>query len=56
MGLCGSPWQLGEVGKNQKPLTEREVELARVKRELTEIRMERDLLKKLATYFTRESR
>jgi putative transposase len=40
------PWQVGaKWGKNQKPLTDVEMELARVKRELAEIRMERDLLK-----------
>jgi transposase len=48
--------KLGEVGKNQKPLTDLEMELARVKRELAEVRMERDLLKKAAAYFARESR
>jgi transposase len=44
------------VGKNQKPLTYLEMELARVKRELAEVRMERDLLKKAAAYFAKESR
>lgn len=48
--------KLGEVGKNQKPLTELEMELARVKRELAEVKMERDLLKKAAAYFAKESR
>lgn len=48
--------ELGEVGKNQKPLTDLEMELARVKRELAEVKMERDLLKKAAGYFARESR
>jgi len=48
--------KLGAVGKNQKPLTELEMELARVKRELAEVKMERDLLKKAAAYFARESR
>lgn len=48
--------ELGEVGKNQKPLTDLELELARVKRELAEVRMERDLLKKAAANFARESR
>ncbi|MGI6655588.1 MAG: IS3 family transposase [Desulfobulbus sp.] len=38
--------KLGEVGKNRKPLTEVEIELARVKRELAVTRMERDILKK----------
>ena len=32
------------------------MELARAKRELAEVRMERDLLKKAAAYFARESR
>ena len=36
----------GEVGKHQKPLTELELELARVKRELAEVKMERDILKR----------
>lgn len=48
--------ELGEVGKHQKPLTDLEMELARVKRELAEVKMERDLLKKAAAYFARESR
>lgn len=48
--------ELGEVGKSQKPLTDLEMELARVKRELAEVKKERDLLKKAAAYFARESR
>lgn len=48
--------QLGEVGKQQKPLTELELELARVKRELAEMKMERDLLKKAAAYFAKDAR
>jgi len=47
--------KLGEIGSNQRPLTEIEMELARTKRELAETRMERDLLKKAAAYFARES-
>jgi transposase len=47
--------KLKEVGKQQRPLTEIEMELARVKRELAEVRMERDLLKKAAVYFAKES-
>ena len=38
--------KLGEVGRNQKPLPDLEMQLARVKRELAEVKMERDLLKK----------
>ncbi|AOK02151.1 transposase [Burkholderia vietnamiensis] len=48
--------KLQKVGWDQKPLTELEAELARVQRELAEVKMERDLLKKFATYFARESR
>ena len=47
--------KLGEIGKAQKPLTEVEIELARTKKELAEVRMERDILKKAAAYFARES-
>lgn len=48
--------KLGEVGRNQKLLPDLEMELARVKRELAEVKMERDLLKKAAAYFAKESR
>jgi transposase-like protein len=34
---------LSEVGKHRKPLTEIEAELARVRRELAQVKMERDL-------------
>jgi transposase len=47
--------KLGEIGRAQKPLTEVEMELARTKKELAEVRMERDILKKAAAYFARES-
>ena len=47
--------RLGEVGQTQRPLTEIEMELARAKKELVEMRMERDILKKAAAYFARES-
>ena len=47
--------KLKEVGKQQRPLTEIELELARVKRELAKTRMERDLLKKAVAYFAEES-
>ena len=46
---------LGEIGKAQRPLTELEMELARTKKELAEVKMERDILKKAAAYFARES-
>ena len=48
--------KLKDVGRHQKPLTEMEAERAQVKRELAEVKMERDLLKKFATYFAKESR
>ena len=47
--------KLGEIGKAQKPLTEVERELAWTKKELVEVKMERDILKKAAAYFARES-
>ena len=47
--------KLKDVGKQQRPLTEIEMELARVKRELAEVRMERDILKKATAYFAKES-
>jgi len=47
--------KLGEVGKAQKPLTEVEMELARVKKENSTLKMENDILKKAAAYFARES-
>ncbi len=47
--------RLGEVGKTRRPLTEIEMELARTKKELAEVKMERDILKKAAAYFAKES-
>ena len=47
--------KLGELGKMQRPLTEIEIELYRVKKENAELKMERDILKKAAAYFARES-
>jgi len=47
--------KLGDIGKTRKPLTEIEMELARVKKEVAETRMERDLLKKAGAYFAKES-
>ena len=47
--------KLGEIGKDQKPLTEVEMELARTKKELAEVKLERDILKKAAAYFAKES-
>ncbi len=47
--------RLGEIGKTYRPLTEIELELAKVKKENATLRMERDILKKAAAYFARES-
>jgi len=47
--------RLGEVGKTYRPLTEIEMELARTKKELSDVKMERDILKKAAAYFAKES-
>ena len=47
--------KLGDLGKYQRPLTEIEMELAKVKRELVKVKMERDILKKAAAYFAKES-
>ena len=47
--------KLSEVGKTQRPLTEVELENYRLKKELAEVKMERDILKKAAAYFAKES-
>ncbi len=47
--------KLGDIGKTREPLTDIEMGPARVKKELVETRMERDLLKKAAAYFAKES-
>jgi len=47
--------KLGDVGKTYRPLTEVEMELAWTKKELAEVKMERDILKKAAAYFAKES-
>jgi transposase-like protein len=47
--------KLGEIGKNYRPLTEVEIELARVKKENVTLKMECEILKKAAAYFAKES-
>jgi len=47
--------KLGKIGKTYRPLTEIEMELARTKKELAEVKMEREILKKAAAYFAKES-
>ena len=50
-----SSGKLGDVGNTYRPLSEIEMDLARTKKELAEVKMERDILKKAAAYFARES-
>ena len=48
--------RLGDVGKTYRPLTEIEMELARVKKENAELKMEREILKKAAAYVRHEGK
>jgi len=48
--------KLAEVGKGQRVASDLEMALARARKELVEVKMERDLLKKFAAYFAKESR
>ena len=47
--------KLADIGKSYRPLTEIEMELARVKKENATLKMECEILKKAAAYFARES-
>jgi transposase len=47
--------KLGEIGKGYRPLTEVEIENARLKKALAEAKIECAILKKAAAYFARES-
>jgi transposase len=47
--------KLRDIGKSYRPLTEIEIELARVKKENATLKMENEILKKAAAYFARES-
>jgi transposase len=47
--------RLSGTSKKQTPVTEDEMEVARLKREIAELKMERDILKKAAAYFAKES-
>lgn len=47
--------KLGNIARTYRPLTDIEMELARTKKELAEVKMERDILKKAAAYFAKES-
>ena len=48
--------KLAKVGQGQRLPTEAEMELPRLRKELAEVKLERDLLKKCAAYFAKESR
>ncbi len=43
------------VKRDKKVVTSEEMELSRLKKELAEVKMERDILKKAAAYFAKES-
>jgi len=45
---------LSGLGSSQKPLTEIERELTHIKRQLAQVTMERDFLRKAAAYFAKE--
>jgi transposase len=45
---------LSRVGRQVKPFTEEQMELSNLKREVAELRMERDFLRKAAAYFAKE--
>lgn len=46
--------RLSLVGNTKKASSEAEIELAKVKRELAQVKMERDFLRKAAAYFAKE--
>ena len=45
--------QLAKLGERRRPVTALEAEVSRLKRELAEARMERDILKKPTAYFAK---
>jgi len=47
--------KLSDGGRKQKVVTVEQMELARLKREVAELKMEREILKKAAAYFAKES-
>jgi len=50
---AGREGTLSQVGSNAKLLTEEQVEVAQLKREVAELKMERDFLQKAAAYFAK---
>lgn len=47
--------KLTDIGSNRSPVSEQEAEISRLRTERAEMKMARDLLKKAAAYFARES-
>jgi len=47
--------KLGDIGKGYRTLSDTEIEIARLRRELAEVKMERDIIKKAAAYFAKDS-
>ena len=45
--------KLTGMGGNQKPVTDLQAEVSRLRRDLAEARMERDILKKATAYFAK---
>jgi transposase len=45
--------QLATLGASRRPVTDLEAELSRLRRDLAEARMERDILKKATAYFAK---
>ena len=43
------------AGAGDKPVSQEQMELARLRAELSRVKMERDILKKATAYFARES-
>mgnify|MGYP001581588041 CR=1 FL=1 len=48
--------QLATLGESRRPVTELEAEVSRLKRDLAEARMERDILKKAPAYVAKAQR
>ncbi|NTU42268.1 MAG: transposase, partial [Nitrospirales bacterium] len=47
--------KLSGIGGTQKQLSDKDQEIAKLRREVAEVKMERDILKKAAAYFAKES-
>lgn len=47
--------KLGNIGKGYRILSDTELEIAGLRRELAEIKIERDIIKKAAAYFAKDS-